>query len=655
MAYDEKTDWLPDDPINEDDVNRWEKGIKDAHTDLAAHKNDMNNPHNTTKAQVGLGNVDNVQQAAKKDFDEHEQDQVRHITHEERVRWNGAQLSKITKDDGSILINISKSYDFHSVALGQNKTFTFYISSDAKNAPSQSVHGIYLHSSSTAGEAMAMAEDGGFWRKSLVNGIWSDWIKYETEEDSIKRVAAHSDNKDIHVTKGDKDKWDAGQFYKITQDNGKVFYKSSSETTDYNELTATGMYLIYNAGLNGPGLIQCFLLVMSYGNTLVQTAYDASNGLKTFYRIRKNDSITWTSWIDIETTEGAQRKVDAHAKLTDIHVTKTEKEKWNASQLFKITADNGTQKINLTSGSFYDSLKDVGSVSFYGTNAVIDSPSKTSLRGMQLVGQPGIGIGYAVDVEGNAWWFYYNANNTAINWYPIESTAGAQSKVDAHANQTDIHVIKSDKDKWNNAQLYPLTTENGQRIKIDNGKNLFDYPTGLYFGAGVVNHPGDDEAAWYYYDITDVQADLAPPQGLRKIVATRSYDNQTWIGIFHKEGNFLGWKRLITNEDFESVTWQNVTLKNGAATGDRPFQYAKWGNLLLLRGHITANREVVCGTIPSERLPENGAVVNVPVSGTTGYSKLFIHTSGDMKLSGIHSNNNSNVTGYYMDNVIALN
>lgn len=66
MAYEEKTDWLPDDPINEDDVNRWEKGIKDAHTDLAAHKNDMNNPHKTTKAQIGLGNVDNVQQAAKR-------------------------------------------------------------------------------------------------------------------------------------------------------------------------------------------------------------------------------------------------------------------------------------------------------------------------------------------------------------------------------------------------------------------------------------------------------------------------------------------------------------------------------------------------------------------------------------------------------------
>lgn len=68
MAYKAKTDWLPDDLINEDDVNRWEKGIKDAHQDLATHKNDLNNPHGTTKAQIGLGNVEDVRQASKKNF-----------------------------------------------------------------------------------------------------------------------------------------------------------------------------------------------------------------------------------------------------------------------------------------------------------------------------------------------------------------------------------------------------------------------------------------------------------------------------------------------------------------------------------------------------------------------------------------------------------
>ncbi|RSL28992.1 hypothetical protein D7Z54_33610 [Salibacterium salarium] len=30
--YNEKTDWLADDPVTEDDFNRWEQGIADAHT-----------------------------------------------------------------------------------------------------------------------------------------------------------------------------------------------------------------------------------------------------------------------------------------------------------------------------------------------------------------------------------------------------------------------------------------------------------------------------------------------------------------------------------------------------------------------------------------------------------------------------------------------
>ncbi|NEU03205.1 hypothetical protein G3563_30260, partial [Escherichia coli] len=71
--------------------NRWEKGIQDAHKDLAVHKNDMNNPHNTTKAQIGLGNVDNVQQASKKEFEEHRNDLQRHITPVERENWNAKE------------------------------------------------------------------------------------------------------------------------------------------------------------------------------------------------------------------------------------------------------------------------------------------------------------------------------------------------------------------------------------------------------------------------------------------------------------------------------------------------------------------------------------------------------------------------------------
>ncbi|MGG3337936.1 phage baseplate upper protein [Bacillus subtilis] len=135
--------------------------------------------------------------------------------------------------------------------------------------------------------------------------------------------------------------------------------------------------------------------------------------------------------------QASKQDFDLHVSDATKHISSSERTKWNNGQNFRITAENGTQKYNLTEGSFYDSLKDVGTVSFYGTNAVTDNPSSSSLRGLQLVGQPGIGIGYAVDVNGNAWWFYYNSNHTKINWFPAESITGAQSKVDAHANRKD--------------------------------------------------------------------------------------------------------------------------------------------------------------------------------------------------------------------------
>ncbi|MGR6855389.1 terminase [Bacillus halotolerans] len=421
MAYEEKTDWLPDDPINEDDVNRWEKGIKDAHTDLAAHKNDMNNPHKTTKAQVGLGNVDNVQQAAKKDFDKHISDEAIHISSSERTKWNNAQLTKLTDENGKYLASIQNGLDFHKIVEELDQTFFFYTDKTGINTPPFPTRGLYIGYKSY-GEALAMDYEGGTWRKTL------------------------------------------------------------------------------------------------------------------------NDS-GWTDWVQLETSEGAQVKVRSHEEKTEIHVNKSDKDKWNLGQLFKITTDNGTQKINLSSGSFYDSLKDVGTVTFYGTNAVTDNPSDTSLRGMQLVGQLGIGIGYAVDVRGNAWWFYYNANDSAINWYQIESTTGAQSKIDGHANKTDIHVTQSDKDKWNNAQLYKLTDTQGCRTKIPDGTDLLTLPSGFYYALGnvIINNPVSGDGSWYNYDVIETGS-----SGRKTILASRSYDGTFWTATIHTDGVFKGWNKIET-------------------------------------------------------------------------------------------------------------
>ncbi|MGN9864728.1 hypothetical protein [Bacillus swezeyi] len=110
MAYTAKTDWLPDDPINEDDVNRWEKGIKDAHSNLASHKNDLNNPHGTTKAQIGLGEVDNVQQASKVEFNHHTENKTIHITAEERTEWNAKETPAAAQEKANRAEENAKTY-----------------------------------------------------------------------------------------------------------------------------------------------------------------------------------------------------------------------------------------------------------------------------------------------------------------------------------------------------------------------------------------------------------------------------------------------------------------------------------------------------------------------------------------------------------------
>ncbi len=56
------------------------------------------NPHGTTKSDVGLGNVDNVKQASKTEFDGHNNDATRHITSVERTKWNTVdnKVDKVT-------------------------------------------------------------------------------------------------------------------------------------------------------------------------------------------------------------------------------------------------------------------------------------------------------------------------------------------------------------------------------------------------------------------------------------------------------------------------------------------------------------------------------------------------------------------------------
>ncbi|MEG0601333.1 MAG: tail fiber protein [Vagococcus sp.] len=59
--------------------------------EFTAHISNVSNPHSVTKAQVGLSNVDNSQQATKVEFNSHAMDTTKHITAAERNSWNSKQ------------------------------------------------------------------------------------------------------------------------------------------------------------------------------------------------------------------------------------------------------------------------------------------------------------------------------------------------------------------------------------------------------------------------------------------------------------------------------------------------------------------------------------------------------------------------------------
>ncbi|MDM5216245.1 pyocin knob domain-containing protein [Bacillus velezensis] len=542
MAYEEKTDWLADDPINEDDVNRWEKGIKDAHTDLAAHKNDMNNPHKTTKAQIGLGNVDNVQQAAKKDFDRHNQDL------------------------------------------------------------------------------------------------------------------------DRHVTKVDKDKWNAGQLFKLTEDNGLAKYRSGA---DFNTVTDTGLYYMSSvtSALNAPVNNNGYLFVHNYGTYAYQeyTSYSSSDstssGRRKFMRNKVSGSDSWTSWRELESVEGSQSKVNAHADKTDIHVTKSDKDKWNNAQLNKISNDDGQPLFNVTT-DLHAELLNYPSLTYFSYEKTAANTPSAGGRGFWTC-SVGKSYGHVLAMTNDNRTFRKSlANNVWSDWVELDNTEAVQKLVDAHANKKDIHVTQADKNMWNGAQLSKITNDNGgYLLTIGDDDNFLEKIVtngrafGTFYSTGKAANSPSNASTRGMFHFTSLDSE---GKGTFGYVIAVDYKNNMFTNYLDLNLGWQGWRRLVTELDTENVPWINVPYKNGAKSGDRPLQYRKVGNTLHLNGHVLTDREVVFGSVPSSCAPAKGVVTMVAASGTTGYSKFIIYSNGDMKLTGIMANIENNVNGYYIDLVLAL-
>ncbi len=145
----------------------------------------------------------------------------------------------------------------------------------------------------------------------------------------------------------------------------------------------------------------------------------------------------------------------AHDSNSIRHTSQVEKDKWNGSQLFKLTQDTGAAKY--MTGVDFNTVTDTGFYYMSGATTALNAPVNNN--GYLLV--------HNYSTYAYQEYMTYSSNDSTssgrrkfmrnkvasseswTSWRELESVDGAQSKVDAHANRTDIHVVQADKDKWN--------------------------------------------------------------------------------------------------------------------------------------------------------------------------------------------------------------
>ncbi|MGM0815283.1 MAG: phage baseplate upper protein [Bacillota bacterium] len=146
-------------------------------------------------------------------------------------------------------------------------------------------------------------------------------------------------------------------------------------------------------------------------------------------------------------------------------------------------------------------------------------------------------------------------NEERATWNSKETTSGAQQKVDLHANNLDVHVTAEDKTLWNAGQLRKLTNDTGSFKLNLAGKDLY---TDLLTA----------RTATFYGNSTSVNGpSSASLRGLQIAednvgeVLAMGNDGSTWRNTFGS-GTFRGWRRLFDTKD-TAVVWETPTLGNG--------------------------------------------------------------------------------------------
>ncbi|MCY9198924.1 BppU family phage baseplate upper protein [Bacillus atrophaeus] len=333
----------------------------------------------------------------------------------------------------------------------------------------------------------------------------------------------------------------------------------------------------------------------------------------------------------IETKEGAQAKVDAHAKDTNNPHNVTSKQ-INVIES-KPSADYSGN--DLPAGISVYSVTS-GSQGYPATFGVIQSFKESDSRLVQNF----VSGDSNVSTTNHMWFRRWYSTSGWSEWIELETTAGAQTKVDAHANNSDIHVTVSDKTKWNGSQAFKLTEDNGRAIV----KSKTDFNTLLDTGYYAINSASTNSpVAGTGYAVEVIRTvstcfQIAYREANPSAIYLRRGYNVTTSPVW------TTWERLLTDVDLNG-TWNTATLINGAQhNSGYPFQFSVVNNVLWLRGSFGALPAV--GTVIAKFTYKPSKLVDflVPTIGSYGYARFAFTEAGELRFDGISATDTSNVS-----------
>ncbi len=215
-------------------------------------------------------------------LDSHTGDTTRHITGAERTKWDGAQLVKLTQDNG----DATQITDFNA-ATNAGHYYTAGVASNNPTATGSPVYyALFVMKQGTESTQLAHNKntDRLYIRYKIYTGSWSSWVEIATTA-----VATTSSNG--LMSSGDKAALDNAQKWKLTLNDGRNLTLSPD---DADQATNSGFYTVTGSTLNVPKSFGFLQVIQRDSSNNVLQLFSQSEGRDTYFRTRLNG--VWQPW-----------------------------------------------------------------------------------------------------------------------------------------------------------------------------------------------------------------------------------------------------------------------------------------------------------------------------------------------------------------------